>query len=138
MSYPANVRTYARRLYEQNGWGAHQIRKSLMVRGYNPAHTTVLGWIDDDYAQARREASKYAHRRRRGRPSGVKRLHPWDTRLARLRDLRGPVRLSASAAARVMAHDFGVHLSRHQVEAILSGEVKSKTVRRLLYPEATQ
>lgn len=135
VGYPQNVVTYARRLHEENGWGAHQIRKSLQTMGYDPAHTTVLAWIDPDYAAGRRERCKLERRRRRGTYGKWKRLNPSELRLSRMRELRD-AGVSYAAIAKVVLLDFELALTGGQVERVLKGEIKN--LRRLLYPEGAK
>lgn len=134
--YPANLREYARRLYADNGYSTHQIRKSIEGLGYNPppSHCTIRCWVDDEYREER------LRRQRRFQSKGVDRhwKRGWQQRLQRMGDLRDKAKLSASATARVMAHDFDIHLTRHQVEAILSGKAEPKTIKRLLHPRGAQ
>jgi hypothetical protein len=136
-AYPMNVVTFARRLHEQNGWEAGRIRKALIARGHSPSHNTVLCWIDEDYADMRRERNKLEHRRRRGGLRSKPRHTPWGCRLTRMEELRA-AGLSYGAVAKVMELDFEVTLTRDQSERILKGMVSGRTIRRLLWPkEAT-
>lgn len=128
VEYPANVVEFARRLYEQKGYTITRIRTALQRYGYNPSHTTVLCWVDPEY-----KASRYAHRntnRNLGRP----RKHAWRHRLERMRKLRA-AGLSQQDIARVMELDFGLSLTRHQVDAFLRGKVSERTIRRNLWPD---
>jgi hypothetical protein len=137
VEYTANVREFARRLHEQNGWGVAEIRAALSKHGHLPAHNTVLCWIDDDYCEERRERGRIEMRRRNGSGPGKlrqRRVNPWDSRLDRMRDLRG-IGLSFRAIAALMSHDFGVDLTANRVEYLLKEKPKTRTVKRLLWPQ---
>lgn len=134
-TYPMNVVTFARRLHEHNGMKAHQIRNALIQRGWSPSHNTVLRWIDEDYADAWREARRIEKRRKRGGLTGKPRRSAWGVRLARMEELRD-AGLSYEAIAKLAELDFGLTLSRSQIEGILKGKVSGRTIRRLLWPKA--
>lgn len=134
VEYPANVREFARRLHERQGLTAHAICKRLAARGFTPDYNTVRCWIDDDYAEARRESTRLAMRRRSGRSHGRgrRRLELWAARWERMQELRG-LRLSYRAIAAVMSNDFeGVELDAEQVRSMLRGRVAESRKRELL------
>ncbi len=130
-TYPGNVREFARRLHEQNGWTGYRIRLALKLRGYTPlpAEATIKGWIDEDYREERNR------RRRKGRPFPRTRMRAWRGRLERMRELR-EIGISYTAIAALMSHDFEeIDLSEEQVRSILQGKVQQQTVQRLLWPQ---
>lgn len=138
--YPANVREFARRLHHDNGWTVSRIIAALAKRGHHPAHNTVLAWVDEDYAEARRRATRIAMRRKNGGGPGRltrRRQHPADMRLQRMRDLRS-VGLSYRAIAALLSFDFeDVEISAEQVRAIFNGRLSQSTARQLVYPKRT-
>ena len=138
VEYPANVREFARRLHEQKDYTVTEILSALAKRGYKPAHNTVLAWIDDAYAEERRRANRYAMRRRNGGGPGRltrRRLHPFDAREQRMRDLRR-VGLSYTMIAALLCHDFeDIEIDGEQVRAIFNGRLSEKKTRALLWPK---
>lgn len=130
-TYPPRIQEFARRLYaDGEGRSINEIREALKRRGYTPKRETILYWVDEEFKAA------HLHRQRKYRPPGPARRKGWQLRLERMEELKRDAALSASATARVMKLDFGVDLSRHQVETILAGRCQPKTARRVLYPKA--
>ena len=132
--YPANLREFARRLYEQNGWSPYRIRKAIIGRGYDPAPAehTIRTWVDDDYRD------EHLKRGRSYRPAGPARQRAWALRLSRMEELRR-VGLSYRAIAALMTHDFkDVDVTADQAERILKGKVSGRTIRRLLWPKGAR
>lgn len=130
--YPANLREYARRLHQENGWSPYRIRKAMLLRGIDPlpSEHAVRSWVDDDYRE------EHLLRSRRFGPPGPRKVHTWRLRLARMEELRG-IKLSYTAIAALMSHDFeDIELTEEQARSILQGKVHWKTARRLLYPRA--
>lgn len=133
-SYSANLREFARRLYQQNGWTPYRIRKAIVGRGIEPVPSehTIRTWVDDDYRD------EHLKRGRNYRPAGPARQRAWGRRLARMEELRNEVGLSFRAIAALMSHDFeDLDLTADKAERILKGKVSGRTIRRLLWPKGS-
>ncbi len=118
---------YARRL-AAGEWGLTSIHRLMRHRGVAVSESTVLEWIDPEYAERRREDGR---RRGREREAQRRRLstEPWlrrdatvEYRMVRLEAL-ARAGLSMTKIGVMLGLDFGTPLSEHEVaRALETGE----------------
>jgi hypothetical protein len=127
--HPANRREFARRL-AADGRSIDSIRRALAVHGPTPSWATVKAWVDPDYAEARRIAT----RRRMCRTPSRRPRRAWEIKLDRMRMLREAT-LGYRSIAVLMVLDFDTHLNEEQVRSILTGRCANP---RKLIEKATE
>lgn len=124
MGHSTAVVSRARELADA-GWNAADIARRIPNEfpAVTPAATTVRRWIDADYAE---------RQRMREQTGGVQtRRWGWRRRLARIRQLR-EADVAFDAIAKLIRLDFGLDLSKLQLERIARGECTEFATRRLL------
>lgn len=115
---------YARRLAEGE-WGLTSIHRLMRHRDIAVSESTVLEWIDPEYAERRREDG-----RRRGREREARRrrlsTEPWlrrdatvEYRMVRLEAL-ARIGLPRARIGAVLGLDFGTPLTEHEVARALA------------------
>jgi hypothetical protein len=131
--YPMSVVRRAREL-KRARWTDIQTSRLIAEETegrHTPARNTIRRWTDEDYRETERL------RRETGKPIGGPRRKTWRMRFDRIVELHG-LGISCASVAAVVCHDFAIAVSGEQVRRMLQGELKERTIKRLLWPQGAR